>query len=208
MIAHFDKERLVKNLPDAYCKKETSNNAKILGIEQEAMGDLRGALKAIYGSLDIEQATGKTLDRYGELFGQARGVATDEQLRILIKNRIGRNFSNADHTSIVKALCMTFNCDTSEIILSEPEVCKVRIEGLPYSKLNESNIDADTAVQIVKGLIPAGVYIEAVEFAGTFEFSDGTDMVYDEAAGFADEAQTFGGYLGFAASGAQITLPV
>lgn len=208
MITHFNRERLVRNLPDAYAKTEGSNNAKILNIEKQTMDELRNALNSIYDSLDIERASGKTLDMYGEMLGQARGIATDEQFRVLIKNRIMRNFADADHTSIVKALCMTFGCDASEILLTEPEVCKVRVEGLPFSKLNESNIDADTAVQIVKGLIPAGVFLEAVEFSGTFEFSDGTELVYDEAAGFADDAQTIGGYLGFAANGTANALPV
>lgn len=208
MITQFNRERLHKNLPDAYCKKETSNNAKILEIEKHALDNLRSAVNAITESLDLDNAYGKTLDLFGEMFGQARGVATDEQLRILIKNRIVRNFADADHTSIVNALCMTFNCSPSEIILTETGTCRVRLDGLPFSSLNENNIDVNTAVQIVNGLMPAGVFMEAMEFSGTFEFSDGTELVYNESAGFADEAQTIGGYLGLAANGSDSILPV
>lgn len=200
MITQFDRDKPVKNLPDAYYKAATSNNAKLLDIEHDAVGALRSAANAIYDSLDINKAYGKTLDMYGAMFGQLRGKATDEQFRILIKNRIIRNFCNADYNSLVNAICATFDCGLSEIRLTEmDEPCKLRLEGLPISKLTESNIDVNTAVQIVQGLMPAGVLLEAIDFTGTFEFAGGTELVYDEASGFADDDQTIGGYLGLMA---------
>lgn len=200
MITRFNHEKLAKNLPDAYSKGDNSNNAKILEIEKSASDGLRKAIGDINDSLDIDKAYGKTLDLYGEMLGQLRGPTTDEQYRVLIRNKIFRNFSNADYNSIVRAICSTFGCEPSDIILTElDEPCKVKLEGLPISKLTESNIDINTAVQIVYGLIPAGVLLEAVNFSGTFEFSGGTELVYDEAKGFADEAQTIGGYLGLMA---------
>lgn len=200
MITQFNRDRPVKNLPDAYCKTATSNNAKILGIEKKALDTLRETIAAVYDSLDIDKAHGKTLDLYGDMFGQTRGSATDDQFRVLIKNRIIRNLSNADYNSIVNALCVTFNCEPSEILFVElDDPCKVKMEGLPISKLNENNIDINTAAQIIQGLMPAGVKMTVLDFTGTFEFSGGTELVYDESAGFADDAQTFGGYLGLMA---------
>lgn len=208
MITQFNRDNLAKNLPDAYRKDPASNNAKILEIEKTALERLREAVNAIYESLDIDKAYGKTLDLYGEMLGQLRGIATDEQYRVLIKNRIVRNFSNADHTSIVNAVCTTFGCDPSEVLLTElDEPCKVALEGLPFAKINEANIDIKTAVQIVNSLLPAGVFMEAVEFSGTFEFG-GTEMVYDEAAGFADIGQKIGGYLGLMSDSQGSNLPV
>lgn len=200
MITRFDRDRPVKNLPDAYYKAASSNNAKILDIEHDAMGILRESVTAIYDSLDIDNAYGKTLDLYGEMFGQVRGAASDEQYRVLIRNRLIRNFSNSDYNSVVNAICVTFGCTPSDILLTElDEPCKLRLEGLPISKLTESNIDINTAVQIVYGLMPAGVLLEAVNFSGTFEFAGGTELVYDAAKGFADDEQTIGGYLGLMA---------
>lgn len=200
MITRFDRDKLVKNLPDAYCKAATSNNAKILDIEHDAMCALRNAVTAIYDSLDIDNAYGATLDRYGTMFGQTRGATTDEQYRVLIKNRIIRSFSNADFNGIVNAICVTFSCDPTDITLTElDEPCKLRLEGLPIYKLTESNIDIDTAVQIVLGLMPAGVQLEGVDFSGTFEFSGGTELVYDKDKGFADVDLTIGGFLGLMA---------
>jgi hypothetical protein len=200
MITQFDRNKPVKNLPDAYYKAATSNNAKLLDIEYDAVGVLRNEVNAIYDSLDIYKAYGKTLDMYGEIFGQLRGKATDEQYRILIKNRIIRNFCNADYNSLVNAICATFNCGITDIQLTElDDPCKLRLEKLPITKLVESNIDINTAVQIVQGLMPAGVQMEAIDFTGTFEFSGGIELIYDEATGFADDNQTIGGYLGLMA---------
>ena len=208
MVTQFDREHLAKNLPDAYSKGNESNNAKILEIEKGATDSLREAVNAIYDSLDLEKAYGKTLDLYGDMFGQLRGAATDEQFRVLIKNRIIRNLSNGDHDSIVNAICVTFACKPSEVLLTElDDPCNVTLEGLPISALNECNIDISTAVQIVNGLMPAGVHMEAMSFSGTFEFCD-TELVYDEEKGFGNEAQTKGGYLGLISDSQGSNLPV
>ena len=65
-----------------------------------------------------------------------------------------------------------------------------------YSDLNESNIDITTAILIVQNLVPVGVQLESISFSGTFEFSGGTTLEYDAQKGFADDAQSIGGYLG------------
>ena len=209
MITLFDREKLARNLPDAYSKGPESNNAKILEIEKRALDVLRSAITAIYDSLDINNAKGKTLDLYGEMLGQERGAATDEQYLVLIKNRIIRNCVDADYNSIVHAICMTFDCEPSDIKLTElDEPCKVALEGLPIAQLNACNIDIGTAVQIVNGLIPAGVFMEAVSFSGTFEFSEGTELVYDAEKGFGNEEQTIGGYLGLMSDSHGSNLPV
>lgn len=208
MIAQFNRESPVKNLPDAYRKTTDSNNRKILDVEKRAMDSLRASIRAVADSLDLEQATGKTLDLYGEMLDQPRGMATDDQYRIMLKANIVRNSTGADHDSIVRAISITFGCDPSEVLLTEPEgACSVRLENLPFAKLNSSGIDVPTAVQIVARMIPAGVQLESLNFSGTFEFG-GTDMVYDEEAGFGNVEQTIGGALGIVADGSMSSLPI
>lgn len=199
MKTQFNREQPVKNLPDAYRKTGDSNHRKILEIEKRAMDRLRSGIREVYDSFDLDKATGKNLDLFGEMFDQPRGMATDEQYRIMIKARITRNLAGSDHDSIVHAICATFDCDPAEVLLVEPEgTCSVRVESLPFDKLNSSGIDSMTALQIVSRLIPAGVQLESLNFAGTFEFGP-TDMVYDESAGFGNVEQTIGGFLGLAA---------
>lgn len=209
MITRFDSENLAKNLPDVFRKDAQSNNNKLLSIEKRALDKLRVNLQAISDSLDLDKATGSTLDLYGEMLGQDRGVATDEQYRVMIKAKICRNLSNGDHRSIVNAICATLGCDPADVQLVElDKPCTVQIAGLSFESLNKSNIDLDTAVQIIYRLIPAGVHLDSLDFTGTFEFSGGTELVYDENAGFADENQTIGGYLGYISTGAAVKLPV
>lgn len=209
MVTQFNRENLVKNLPDVYCKTDDSNNSKILQIEKHAMDKLREAIRATYESLDLDNATGATLDLYGDMVGQPRGKAIDSQYRLLIKTRIIRNLANGDYNGIVNLLSLIFGCSPTEIVLTElDEPCKVRMESMPIDILNATEINVDTAVQIIKELIPAGVMLESAEFTGTFEFSGGTELVYDADAGFADIDQTIGGYLGYMFSGDMPELPI
>jgi len=209
MITQFNRENLVKNLPDAYRKTDDSNNRKILDIEKSAMDKLREAIRAIDESLDLERATGKTLDLYGEMVGQQRGQATDSQYRMLIKTRIVRNFANGDFNSIVNLLALIFGCDPVEIGLDEPEdkPCTVVLSALPFGALNRMAIDITTACKIVMEVMPAGVHMESLSFTGTFEFG-ATEFEYDENAGFGNEAQTIGGYLGYIFDDNTPALPV
>ena len=207
MITRFNSENHAMNLPDAYAKAPDSNNAKLLAVEKSETDRLRAEIAAIYDSLDINLATGKTLDLYGEMLGQERGAATDEQYRALLKSRIIRNLSGADHNSIVNAICITFDCDPADVLLTETDgECEATLEGIPYAAINRINIDVAAATQIIKMLLPAGVKFTILSFSGTFEFG-GTEMEYDEGKGFANVAQTIGGTLGYVPDDGKV-LPV
>ena len=209
MITQFNRENPVKNLPDAYCKTANSNNGKILAIEKSAMDELREAVAAIHESLDLDKASGKTLDLYGEMVGQVRGKATDDQYRILIKARIARNLVGGDYNGVVNVLSLIFGCDPTEISIAETdEPCNVRLDRLPVSTLNRLMVDVSTAMKIIQEVLPVCVSLESVTFTGTFEFSGGTELVYDEAAGFGNVAQTIGGALGYIFSDVTPDLPV
>lgn len=208
MVTQFNKNEYVKNLTDAYSKARTSNNARLLSIAKSSLEVLRESIRAVYDSLDIDKATGKTLDQFGDMVGQARGVATDEQYRAMIKSKICRNLTSGDHNSIVNAICLVFGCEPSDILLAEAEVpCVVSLESLPYSSLAANNIDASTAIKIVAGLMPAGVRLESLNFTGTFEFSASADE-YNAEAGFGDVDQTIGGYLGLLSDSEGSNLPI
>lgn len=209
MVTQFNRENPVKNLPDAFSKANGSNNDKILQIEKSALEALRKAISELYDSLDLDNAYGYTLDLCGDMVGQERGKATDAQYRVLIKTRIIRNLANGDYNSVVKALALVLDCDPSEIVITETEQpMNVEVRSLPFETLNKLVIDTNTAVKIIKEVLPAGTVLSAVNFSGTFEFSDGTELVYDEAAGFADIEQSYGGYLGAIFDGEAPDLPV
>lgn len=208
MITQFNREDYASNLPDAFRKAKGSNNARILEIEKAEADRLREAVRAVYDSLDLDKATGAALDMFGEMYGQERGKATDDQYRVLIRSRILRNMANGDYNSVATAVSLIFGCKPSDFNLRElDEPCAVELTGLPYSILNSSGLGAENAIKIIAALMPAGVRMEAISFEGTFEFGS-TANEYDEAKGFGNEDQTTGGYLGLLTSGESGDLPI
>lgn len=191
----------IKNLPDAYNKSSESNNYKILNLFQYNISNFKKDIEDVYKSLDLEQATGKTLDLYGEMLGQDRGFATDDQYRVMIKSKIMRNLINGDYNSFMNATCMMFNCKPSEFYINEGEApATVDIITLPFRVLNYIGLSAELTVELIKILMPVGIGLNSVDLSGTFEFCENeSDMSYDENKGFAisESDQTIGGYLGY-----------
>lgn len=196
---HFD--NLAKNLPDAYRKDSESNNFKILEIERRANNEMREMLEEIAKTFDIDKATGATLDLYGKRFGQPRGKATDDQYRMMIKSKIVRGLSSGSYKDIVDAICYTFDCDKSEILLVDGATpSSVRLEQAPLEAVIRAGFSTRQAEQIVASLLPITVTLEYASLEGTFEFSD-SETDYDETAGFAEtENGEIGGYLGWTGS--------
>lgn len=193
----FNKENHAKNLPDVYKQSTDSNNYKILELERVTCISLREALQEINQILDLDNASGKTLDFYGERVGQPRGKATDEQYLIMIKSKIMQNLCNGSHKSIIDSICMTFNCEPSEVILKDDQnnTCAVVISSLPLNIINKAGLTTEQTVAMIKRLLPVGVTLTSFLFDGTFEFSD-SESDYDETKGFSDDSGTIGGYLG------------
>lgn len=187
----------VKKLPDAYYKGTDGNNYKLLHLNELAVNEFEGNLADVLNCLDIMQATGKTLDLYGEIVNQKRGVLTDTQYRMMILNKVGKNICQGDYNSVIKLLAQSFNCSLSDIILedSTTEPCSVEVTKFPLDILINAGFSSSQAIQLIEQLLPVCVKISDGNFEGTFEFAE-TDSEYDEITGFADEAQTIGGYLG------------
>ena len=201
MQAEFNRGEHIKNLPDAYLKTPDSNNYKILELERYECEKLRESLRDVDEILDIDKATGATLDLYGERVGQARGQATDEKYRLMIKAKIARNLSNGTYPSVIRALCQTFSCDPSEVwIINGDEPCSVKILSFPLLAVGEAGLTVSQTLAIVESLLPICISITSYVFDGTFQFSDVEDE-YDENAGFADaEHGNIGGCFGLASS--------
>lgn len=189
----------INALPDSYKKDAISNNYKLLSLEQSLVQALRDDIEAVQETLDIRVATGKTLDLYGSIYGQARGKMTDEQFRYVILQKVAQCLAGGDHASVVKALAEVFGVSPSEFLLIEHD-CEVEVEALPFDVLQNAGLTSKQAWQLVKSLLPAGVKLASLNIEGTFEFAEFADE-YDENAGFADIKQTAGGYFGLLETG-------
>lgn len=196
----FNNSNYVKNLPDCFHKGETGNNYKILEVERYPVTNLKKDIEDVVNALDLNAATGRTLDLYGDMVGQPRGVATDQQYILMIRSKIMRNLSTGDYSSILESICATFACEPSEVIITEKEgAAAVELVSLPLSIINRAGLTTKQTVKMVKQLLPAGVTLESFMFEGTFEFSESeTDMSIDgDVKGFCDvDGGTIGGYLG------------
>lgn len=199
-MKHYNAENHAKNLPDVYKKSPNSNNYKILEIGRCSKQNLRSDLKEIENVLTIENATGATLDLYGERIGQRRGLATDAQYLIMLKAKIMRTMSNGSYNSVVNAVCESFNCSPSDIIVEESETpCLIKTLTVPIEIINKAGLSSSQAHQIIKSLLPIGVRLDEYLLEGTFCFAE-NEGEYDETAGFAlvenAGANDVGGYFG------------
>ena len=187
----------VRRLPDAFCKSQDSNNAKILALNEGDIATLDTLFKQIDESLDIYKAEGKMLDLYGEMYEQKRGSLNDVKYRTLILARIATNTSGVDHQSIVNNLANILRCDPSEIQFIDREdlPATVEVKALPFVALGEMGFTSRQTKQIVKMLLPIAVNLIFDELQGTFEFAASADE-YDEGKGFGNDEQTIGGTLG------------
>lgn len=186
----------VKRLPDSYAKSTNSNNHKLLNLNEQAIADVKADAEALLEVLDLDNATGYTLDLYGDLVGQKRGVLNDEQYRIMIRTRMGMNAAQGNYATIIECAKNIFKCKASDIVLRDAEgAAKVELEKFPLEVLVNAGFSSVQAIQLLDMLLPIGVVINDANFGGTFEFAETADE-YDEAAGFADLSQTIGGYLG------------
>lgn len=190
-----------ERLPDCYRKDQESNNVKILKLGRLAAEQLRADIRAVLESLDLGHATGKTLDLYGDMLGQRRGLLNDEQYRYMLLSKIGRNTVQGDYNSIMDTLVLMFGSQMGDITLDDLEVeeeerpCVVKLTKFPVQILISAGFSSRQAVAMIESLLPICVTLAADNFEGTFEFAESAG-VYDELAGFGNVEQTIGGYLG------------
>lgn len=191
----------VDRLPDCYRKDPDGNNYKLLELGRQAAAELRSDIRLVLEALDLNQATGKTLDLYGDMLRQRRGLLNDEQYRYMLFSRIGRNIVQGDYKSIMDTLILMFGTAQGEITLDDLELveeerpCVVKLTKFPVYVLVNAGFSSRQAVQMIEALLPVCVTLSADNFEGTFEFAESAGE-YDEKAGFADTAGVIGGYLG------------
>lgn len=190
-------------------QKDSSNNYRLLLLERCSVNGLfntKGALaknglqidiKAVDDVLDIENATGKTLDLYGEMVNQARGQADDAKYRLMIKSKVASNSVTGTHKSIVDAICLTFNCKPSQVSLREikGKPCSVELADMPLGAIVEADLSPSQALAMIQRLLPTGIKIDSFALTGTFEFSS-EESELNQNTGFADDNSTYGGYFG------------
>lgn len=191
----------IEFLSDAYNKNQNSNLYKLLLLREMARKDIEKDLNDIAESRDLNKAYGKTLDEYGKMVNQKRGLLNDEQYRYMIFAKMGQNIVKSDYKSLMNVIVQMFNAKQGDIslddlIMSESETpCVLKLSKFPVQNLVNAGFSSRQVVQMIEMLLPICVTLSADNFEGTFEFADTLDE-YDEIAGFANMEQTMGGYFG------------
>lgn len=214
----------IKRLPDAYRKDENSNNYKLLRLNELATQQLQEDCQSVLDTLDLNLATGKTLDLYGQMLGQKRGGLNDLQYRLVLLNKIGANICQGDYNSTVSTLAQIFNCSIKDIALKDVETNKIDVVKLSVNTLVNAGFTGERAIEMIELLLPVCVSVNQANCEGTFEFggleqanykglseltyaslsrytytdleSGEICLEYDENLGFGNIEQSIGGYFG------------
>lgn len=161
MAKEFNHEIYVKNLPDYYSKDINSNNNKILEVEKASVRSLEEDITDAYNSLDIWQATGKTLDLYGEMYNQPRENLPDDEYRLIILLKMVRNRAGSDHASVISALSAALNLPANIFHIADSEIGgNIDVLALPYNVIQESGVSIKEVVKNIKMLLGAGIGID------------------------------------------------
>lgn len=204
-------------MPDAYLKRHAdgskSNHAKMLELNELQRDEFKEAMQQVLDSLDIDIATGATLDKYGEILNQKRGELNDEQYRIMLRFKIAKLLNKGDYNSLMYLACFLLECEHGELVIQDfTEAVKgatVEIVSLPYAVPVAAGFTFSQVIEMIKELLPCGVNVSEANFVGTFELGEWNTSLsdeeneanlYDDGTGFttcfADAEETLGGYLG------------
>ena len=203
----------VKRLPDAYLKRygdgTKSNHAKMLELNELQRDEFKEVMTQVLESLDIDIATGATLDKFGETINQKRGSLNDEQYRIMLRFKIAKLLNKGDYNSLMTLACFLLECEYGDLVVQDVGNATIEIVSLPLAVLHNAGFTFSQVIDMIKDLIPCGVNISDANFIGKFEFGDWNELLSDEeneallydegtdfATCFADAEETLGGYLG------------
>lgn len=156
-------------MPDAYYKLAGGNLHNLFELRSQLDADVKGDFASVEKSRDISSAYGDTLDRYGEMIGVLRGKSTDEQYRIEIMNRIGKNISASTCNSALAFIAQMFNVPVESVHLEEQGNSTVLISGVTMQEVTAAGFTMAEIKDMIQGILPIGVTAE-MAFAGTFIF--------------------------------------
>lgn len=196
------KDYIVSKLTDAYNKEPDSNISKVISLVVKEVKELKGAFEKIESWRSVDNAEGQILDSIGRDIRQARGIATDEIYRVLLKSKVARDLSTGDTNTIINVLAMTLDVDNSEINIidawtdnEEPEPAAIKVIEIPIGKLNEIGMNGYQFARIVELTVASGIAVKSIDLQGTFEYG-GVPLETNNEKGYADNNMTTGGFYG------------
>lgn len=183
-------------------KNPDSNIVKLMRIFSDQLQDISDTQQTTLEWRNIDRAKGQALDLIGETVNQARGTATDEVYRLLLKSKLARSLSDGGINTIIRVLAIALDAPYEEIKVQEkwndeldPEPAAISLIEIPIVRLNEIGLDGIQFARIVQRTVAAGVKVNVIELKGTFQLG-GLPMINNIERGLSDVEGTIGGYLG------------
>ena len=174
----------VKNLPDCYNKEPTSNFAKLMQLFKYDSDQFRETLRELENSLSLDDATGYTLDLYGDMYGQPRAGMTDEQYRYAIRQKMALYMAKGDYNSIINVLSFVVGTPADAFLLEDSETGgNIDVKMFPYDNLQQAGYTVAQAWQILETLLPAGV--RSTGFNVSYDITD-ADVIIASAVTFSE----------------------
>lgn len=158
----FFQDNYIKNFPDCYDKGTNSNFYKIMQLLRYDEDNFRAVLQELHNCLDLDDATGFSLDLYGEMLGQLRDNATDDQYRALIKLKIAQQRSEIDCNSIINTLSSTLGVAPEQFKITDAEISGFVDIEIPVDTLMGAGLSIETVYKALKQLLTAGVGIRSI----------------------------------------------
>lgn len=154
----------VQNLPDAYDKSVDSNNNKLFLINKNTTDDIKTALSDVFNVLNINNASGRTLDDvWGGRLHLKRGGFDDDMYILRLKFKMMQNIACGYFSDLIEALAFVLKCDTSDIHIVESETKNgVIVKDMPISLLQNAGFTIYQINDLINRLLSVGV--EVLEF--------------------------------------------
>jgi hypothetical protein len=114
-------EDLINKFPHIYIKEKVSNLGKLIQTILEELQLIESTKDEVELQDELNNATGITLDKHGELVGQERGPFSDDIYRILIKSKIRQNLSGGDVNLIIEYIATLFQIPRENMQIVESE---------------------------------------------------------------------------------------
>lgn len=195
-------EKLINKLPDAYQKNETSNNYKLLSIGEDEINGLREDIQEVALLTDLANASGETLDLFGEMLDKRRGKLDDDKYKYALQSQVAQNVVSGDFNNVLTALVRMFSLQEGDVTYDDIQLeeCQtsgfVKVTKLPLTILNKAGFNTAQTLELIKNILPIGVALTSVHFEGTFEFC-AQEYDYENEKGFGSLSNpAIGGELG------------
>ena len=175
------------------------NDQNTLGIVlpiAETLQELEDVIYSLRNALSIEDQEGANLDVIGSIVGEERLGKRDEKYRLFLRARALINKSSGKIPEIIEILKTAFQADS--VIVREPGVFPLLVVEIDMSRgaIPLSSIEMEEYIDELRaGGVPIEVINNADGIENAFSFSEGDLVEADTQRGFADDAETIGGYV-------------